>query len=172
MTPEQNLINDCITKVITDPNKAINAQRKLGIPIVLDKTPHTLITLQYSEKKVDDREKQLNLISLLSTFKWFKNSIYHYSFEYFSKIGVNPHIHILLRPKDCILNKTKILRDLNRKLKSITKTINYLPSSSKEHYLNRLKYITNKPESEFTILDHAQRQKLNFAPYYTNATQI
>ena len=168
MSPELKLINDCLSLAIADPVKVINAQRKLGIPTTVAKTPHTLITIQYSEKYINDREKQINMISSLLNYKWFKNSIYHYTFEYFSKHtenNLNGHIHLLLHSHT--LCKTKILRDIHRKIPD-AKTINYQASSSFEHYSNRLRYITAKPESEFTKLDNLKRMELNISPYYTN----
>lgn len=178
----QNLIKDCLEKVCAanpDDKQKHLIYRKLGIKYQVEKLPHTLITIQFDEIKLDDREKEEigDLHSLLSNYKWFKNNIYHLSYEYFSKEypdGGNLHMHILVKQEATQLNKTKIIRDISSKYKDILKVVDYKHSTSKEHYNNRYAYVTGAKQDAGKLVFHERdcvwRVKNKIDPYYTNAS--
>lgn len=176
----KSLIKDCIDKVCeTDKAKHL-LYRKLGIPYSTEKCPHALITLQIDENKTTDREKEeiSDFASLLSSYKWFKNNIYHFSLEYFSKEypeGGNLHFHYLIKNTNYQLCKTKIIRDCKSKFSHCIKTCNYQSSNSLEHYNNRLNYIQGSKRKHeklvFSERDCVWRTQNNISPYYTNATE-
>lgn len=153
--------------------------RKLGLKLPPKaKCPHAFLTVQIDEIKLDQsqKEKIVDLPSLLSNYSWFKNNDYIYVFEYFSKEfpdGGNLHIHFLIKQVNTTLNKTKILRDCNSRFKHCLKVVNYQASSSQEHYDNRLNYLKGDKNStdknEFQNADRVWRNENNISHYYTNA---
>lgn len=171
----KQLIKSCIEATAKDEKQKNLIFKKLGIKYDLEKTPHTFITCQFHEEKIEDREKD-GIASLLMNFKWLKNNDYIYTWETYSKQypeGGNPHLHLLIKQTAITLNKTKILRDIQNKLKPMIKTCNYLSSSNKEHYSTRENYLkgskSDKHKTKFCVLDAEWRLKNKILPYYTNA---
>lgn len=172
----KSLIKSCIEASADNDKQKHLIFRKLGIKYDLEKTPHTFITCQFHEKEIEDREKKINATSLLMNYKWMKNNDYIYTWETYSKEypeGGNTHLHILIKQTGQILNKSKILRDIQNKLKPMIKTCNYLSSSSKEHFLSRENYLkgakSNEYKTKFCELDARWRDKNKISHYYTNA---
>lgn len=181
----EELIKSCLEKVCAanpDDKQKHLIMKKLGIKLPpVPKCPHAFITIQIDEKKLEDREKQEigTLASLCLGFKFMKSNIYSFCIERFSKEYPDPdgpwnlHFHYLVKQTDCILNKTKILRNVQNKYKSCIKVVNYLHSDSLEHYNNRLAYIHGKKQGAeklvFQERDCVWRVQNNIEPYYTNA---
>ena len=169
------LIKACIDKV-TEKNATEKQKylmyRKLGIKFQAEKTKHAMVTIQFKQEEVDDIE---GLIPQLLNLKWLKDNEYWYTYEYFSKEypqGGNLHAHLLVKQTDATLDKSKILRDVNRRFKKELKVVNYQHSSSKEHFANRLAYVRgDKQTTQYVVLDRVWKQENNISPYYTNGNE-
>jgi len=172
------LIKECLEKLETTDKQKQLIMKKLGIPFTTEKEPHVFITIQFTpdlfQNIINDREKVENVMLPLLNFKWFKSNDFIYIFEFFSEKYpgpdiLNPHVHILLRPTHTRLNKSKIIRDITKKLGPLLKVVNYLNSNSSEHYCSRVNYLkgTKKTDKcQYQILDEKAREKYNLRPYY------
>ncbi|AXQ65679.1 MAG: putative replication initiation protein [Circoviridae sp.] len=178
----EELIKSCLEKVCSanpDDKQKHLIYKKLGIKLPpVPKCPHAFITIQIDDKKlVEERRQEIGtLASLLTTFKFMKSNIYSFCIENYSKEypnGGNLHFHYLVKQSDCILNKTKILRNVQTKYKDCIKVVNYQHSDSLEHYKNRLAYILGEKQGAeklvFQERDCVWRAQNNIDPYYTNA---
>lgn len=170
------LIKASIDKV-TDKNTTERQKylmyRKLGIKVPMDKVKHVMITIQFHDEKVEDYP---GLMPRILNLKWLKHNEYWYTYEYHSKQypdGGNLHTHLLVKQVDDILNKSKILRDINRRFKEELKVVNYQHSSSKEYFANRLAYVRGEKSTkeEFVQKDRVWKNENNILPYYTNADE-
>jgi len=172
MNPEKQLIKDCIYRTVKDPLKQHQIMMKLGILEVLPKTSHVFLTIQFRE---NETLKYLELVNSLISFSWMKNNNYLFNLEFYSKTTEgrpdNPHAHILITLGTGKLNRTKILRDIRRRLGIAVRTVNYQASNNQLHYLNRKNYILgikrDKKQSDVS-LDDNYRAEHNILKYYTN----
>lgn len=174
LNPEQRLINECLTKAIINPKHLINAQRKLGIQVAVEKVKHYLVTIQFIEESFEDEERIKEIPVSLLRMKYFKANDYWYSYERHSKVGINNHIHFLIKQTNHIISQSKIIRDVRAKYKDIIKTVNVQSSPCSTHFQNRLSYITDLKKDgtkdEFAEQDRLWRNKYSLDRYYTNTT--
>ena len=162
-TPE--MINDMLYKMDVCADRAEHVNKKQQHQRVFGNKPTLLITISF-DKEIADIIAEMELCIRLfreSAYNWVENALY--SFEFYSKEGWNPHIHLVTeqnQPPSMVMKAVK-RGPCFKKTKSYN--VNVRKGTDKYHY----EYIKgNKKEEklENSEKDEEFRQSNNLKSYY------
>jgi len=163
--PQQ--ICDMLYKMDICADRAQHVNKKLQHSRVFGNKPTCLITISFDkslghDEVVPEMEKFIRMFKE-SNYKWCENAIY--SFEFFSKEGWNPHIHLVTEKNDSPSIITKAVKRSPAYKKTNTYNVNNKVGTDKFHY----DYVKgNKKEEKLENCDKDSqfRESKNLKSYY------
>jgi hypothetical protein len=161
-------INDLLYKMKVCGDRHEHLERKEQHSRVFGNKPTILLTISFDKNVAQDEivsemEKFIRLFKE-SNYKWCENAIY--SFEFFSKEGWNPHIHLVSEKNDAPSIITKAVKRSPAFKKTNTYNVNLRVGNDKYHY-DYIKGNKKEEKLENCDLDTQFRESRNLLSHYS-----